>query len=56
MAKKYDFPMGFGLIDNKIVHNNGSVRPATEQEKSLWQRLLAIDPTIALDASNDTEG
>lgn len=47
MAKKRTYPLGYAVIGERVVHNNGNLRPATMQEISLWKELLKYEPSIA---------
>ena len=46
-AKKV-YPLGFHILNDRVVNNNGYVRPANMQELTMWRALKerAVDLTL----------
>jgi hypothetical protein len=48
----YDYPLGFTVRDRRwVVRNNGSTRPASEEEVLMWDRITDLETGTRADPS-----
>lgn len=47
--KRHFYRLGFAVVRDRVVHNTGSLRPASPQEIQLWEELVQYDRSIAVD-------